>query len=115
MSGGAPPQSTVGVRRFDDETWTVATRSAPVVFQLILALLLVSTWLLSRWAVVNDAADPSRTAVLGATGIAVVVSLVVAITLLRGPSPRARGLGLSAAACAAIVLIGAVPYAFWLL
>jgi hypothetical protein len=109
VSEGSLPPSTIGARRFDDRAWTVATRSAPVVIQVVLGLLLVSTWLLGRWSLAP------RSAVLAATGIAMVVSLVVAAGLLGRGSPTARGLGLSAAACAAIVLIGAVPYAFWLL
>lgn len=115
MSDASLPPSTVRAQRFDDRTWTVATRSTPVVIQVILGLLLVSTWLLDRWSLVGDAAHASRVAVLGATGIAVVLSLGTAVGLLARDSAAARGIGLSTAACAAIVLIGALTYAFWLL
>lgn len=114
MSEASLPPSTVRARKFDDRTWTVATRSAPVVIQVILGLLLISTWLLGRWSVVADAEHAPRVAVLGATGIAVVFSLGVAVGLLFRDAGAARGVGLSTAACAAIVLIGAVTYAFWL-
>jgi hypothetical protein len=115
VSDASLPPSMVRARRLEDRTWTVATRSAPVVVQVILGLLLISTWLLGRWSLVADAAHASRVAVLGATGIAVVLSLGAAVGLFDRESAVARGLGLSTAACAAIVLIGAVAYAFWLL
>ena len=115
MSDASIPPSTVPAQRFDDRTWTVATRSAPVVVQVILGLLLISTWLLDRWSLVGDAAHASRVAVLGATGIAVVLSFGAAVGLLVRDSAAARGIGLSTAACAAIVLIGGLAYAFWLL
>ena len=115
MSNASVPPSTVHAQRFDDHTWTVAARSAPVVVQVILGLLLISTWLLGQWSLVADAAHASRVAVLGATGIAVVLSLGVAVGLLVRGSAAAKGLGLSTAACAAVVLIGAATYAFWLL
>ena len=115
MSEASLPPSTVRARGFDDRTWTVATRSAPVVIQVILGLLLISIWLLGRWSVVADTEHAPRVAVLGATGIAVVFSLGAAVGLLFRDTAAAKGIGLSAAACAAIVLIGAVTYAFWLL
>ena len=110
------PPSAIGSRRLDDRVWSVATRSSPVVIQLVIGTLLIATWLLGRWSFVSaDATDGPRSAVLGATGITVAISLIVAGALVRRSSSTARGLGLSTAACAAVALIGAIPYAFWLL
>jgi hypothetical protein len=78
-------------------------------------VLLVATWLLGRWPLISNTADAPRTEVLVATGIAVVVSVGVAAALFRRDSAMARGFGLSTAASAAVVLIGAIPYACWLL
>ncbi|WP_319449904.1 MULTISPECIES: hypothetical protein [unclassified Mycobacterium] len=108
-----PP--TVDSRRLDVRVWSIATRSSPVVIQFVLGVLLVATWLLGRWSLFSGAADAPRAEVLAATGIAVVLSVGVAAALFRRDSSMARGIGLSTAASAAVVLIGAIPYACWLL
>ncbi|MDT7758296.1 MAG: hypothetical protein QOH27_4194 [Mycobacterium sp.] len=102
-------------RRLDDRVWSVATRSSPVVIQFVLGVLLVATWLLRRWPLVSNTVDAPRAEVLVATGIAVAISVGVAVALFRRDSSMARGIGLSTAASAAVVLIGAIPYACWLL
>jgi dUTPase len=78
-------------------------------------VLLVATWLLGRWPLISNIVDAPRAEVLVATGIAVVISVGVAAALFRRDSSIARGIGLSTAASAAVVLIGAIPYACWLL
>jgi dUTPase len=78
-------------------------------------VLLVATWLLRRWPLVSNTVDAPRAEVLVATGIAVAISVGVAVALFRRDSSMARGIGLSTAASAAVVLIGAIPYACWLL
>jgi dUTPase len=78
-------------------------------------VLLVATWLLGRWPLISNIVDAPRAEVLVATGIAVVISVGVAAALFRQDSSMARGIGLSTAASAAVVLIGAIPYACWLL
>jgi hypothetical protein len=78
-------------------------------------VLLVATWLLGRWPLISNTVDAPRAEVLAAIGIAVVISVVVAAALFRRDSSIARGIGLSTAASAAVVLIGAIPYACWLL
>jgi hypothetical protein len=108
-----PP--TVDSRHLDDRVWSVATRSSPIVIQFVLAVLLVATWLLGRWPLISNIVDAPRAEVLVATGIAVVISVGVAAALFRRDSSIARGIGLSTAASAAVVLIGAIPYACWLL
>jgi hypothetical protein len=108
-----PP--TVDSRRLDDRVWSVATRSSPIVIQFVLGMLLVATWLLGRWPLISSTVDAPRAELLAATGIAVVISVGVAAALFRRHSSMARGIGLSTAASAAVVLIGAIPYACWLL
>jgi hypothetical protein len=114
VNGEALPP-IVDSRRLDDRVWSVATRSSPVVIQFVLSVLLVATWLLGRWSLLSDTVDAPRAEVLAATGIAVIISVGVAAALFRRDSSLARGIGLSTAASAAVVLIGAIPYACWLL
>jgi hypothetical protein len=114
VNGEALP-SIVDSRRLDDRVWSVATRSSPVVIQFVLGVLLVATWLLGRWSLLSDTVDAPRAEVLAATGIAVIISVGVAAALFRRDSSMAWGIGLSTAASAAVVLIGAIPYACWLL
>jgi hypothetical protein len=110
------PPIDVDSRRLDERVWTVATRSSPIVIQFVLCALLIATWLLGRWPPMSpDTADAPRWALVVATGITVVISLIVAAALFRRGSSTSRGIGLSTAASAAVTLIGAISYAFWLL
>lgn len=110
------PPTAVNSRPLDERVWSVATRSSPIVIQLVLGVLLIAMWLLGNWSSTgHDDAHAARLALLVATGITVVISLIVAAALLRRDSSTTRGIGLSTAASAAVTLIGAIPYAFWLL
>lgn len=95
-----------------DQMWTAATRSAPIVIQAVLAVLAVATWLWNESPAINH--EP-RAALLAGTASSVVLAAAVAAALYRRKSVAMRAIGLSTAASAAIVLIGAIPYAFWLL
>jgi hypothetical protein len=110
------PPTAVNSRPLDERVWSAATRSSPIVIQFVLGVLLIATWLLGSWSRTgHDGAHAPRLALLVATGITVVISVGVAAALIRRDSSTARGIGLSTAASAAIVVIGAIPYAFWLL
>lgn len=106
----APPSG-----RLDERTWSAATRSSPIVFQFVLCVLLVTTWLRGRWSLIHQTADPPRTALLLATAITVVSSLVVASSLHRQTSVTTSAIGISTAGSAAVILMGAVSYALWVL
>ena len=114
MNGRPAVSPGTGSRNLDERVWSVATRSAPIAVQFVLGVLLITSWLLNKWALSHVAFDAQRVALLAGTGVAVVISLAIATALLRRGSSTARGLGLSTAACAIVVLIGAIPYAFWL-
>jgi hypothetical protein len=110
------PPAVPDSRRLDERTWSVATRSSPIVIQLVIAVALLATWLLGRWSVSGDVFTHSLgAAVLVAVGLTAIGSFNVAAALFLRDSATARGVGLSAAACAAVALIGAIPYAIWLL
>ncbi|WP_445167508.1 hypothetical protein ACTXG7_27540 [Mycolicibacterium sp. Dal123E01] len=94
--------------------WVVSTRALPIMVQPVLGVLLTAMWLLGKAGIRNDTFEGLRTTLLLAAGITILVSLTVAGVLFTRKSPTARGVGLSAAASAAVVAIGAVTYAVWL-
>lgn len=100
----------------DAAAWRMATWSAPFVVQLTLAALLFAMWLLGKWPFETHSAHSGERAwMLASTVIAVLVSLLIGAVFLRSPSPRKRGLGLSIAASAVVVLIGGTIYAYLIL
>lgn len=94
----------------DSRVWATATWSAPLVTQLILALLIASAWLLGKWF-------PGPALPLFATSaVGVFVLCAVAMfVLIRSTSPRARGMALSVAGSYVVVLVGATLYGIWML
>lgn len=103
----------VGGRRLDERVWSVATRSGPVVIQFVLGLVLIAIWLLGKTPFVgrDDHAGESASIAM-AIAITVVIAVVVAGVLWTRSSSTARGIGLSVAASALIVLIGGVGVAY---
>ncbi len=101
----------VGSRRLNEQTRTVATRSALFVIPLVVGVLLIAMWLLRKWSITPSGERPT---LLVATGIAVAISLVAGGALSTRESSTTRGIGLSLVAAAAVVLIGGVAFAFWL-
>lgn len=101
---------------FDGRAWRTATWSAPLVVQLILALLLVAMQLLGKWPFeTHSAYAGERVWMLTATVLTTLVSVLVGAALLRSPSQRNRGLGLSTVACSAVVLAGGAAFAYLVL
>jgi len=94
----------------DSRAWATATRSAPLVTQLILAVLIVSAWLLGKWI-------PGPALPLFAVSAAGVFVLCAgtAFILIRSTSSRARGMALSVAGSYVVVLAGAAVYGTWML
>ncbi|WP_231996385.1 hypothetical protein [Mycobacterium scrofulaceum] len=101
---------------FDTRAWRTATWSAPFVVQVILAMLLVAMWLLGKWPFyTHNAYTGEREWMLTATVVTTIVSLLFGAALLRSPSPRSRGLGISTLSCSAVVLAGGTIFAFLVL
>ena len=94
----------------DSRAWATATWSAPLVTQLILALLIASAWVLGKWF-------PGPALPLFATSAAGVFVLcaVATFVLIRSTSSRARGMALSVAGSYVVVLGGATVYGIWML
>ena len=98
------------VGSLDSRAWATATWSAPLVTQLILALLIASAWVLGKWF-------PGPALPLFATSAAGVFVLcaVATFVLIRSTSSRARGMALSVAGSYVVVLVGAAVYGIWML
>ena len=94
----------------DSRAWATATWSAPLVTQLILAVLVTSAWLLGKWF--PGPALP----LFAASAVGVFVLCAVAtFVLIRSTSSRARGMALSVAGSYVVVLVGATVYGIWML
>lgn len=100
----------------DAAAWRTATWSAPLVVQLALAALLLAMWLLGKWPFETHSAHAGERAwMLTSTVVAASVSLVIGVAFLRSSSPRNRGLGLSVAASAVVIIVGGTIYAYLIL
>ena len=107
--------SVARIRHLDTQAWRTATWSAPFVVQLVVAALLILMWLLGKWPFAQHSTfEAERALLLTATGIAALGSLAISgVLLLTSRSSRGRGLAVSLAGSATVVLIGGVIYAFW--
>jgi hypothetical protein len=110
-----PMPSIVRLRHLDAHAWRTATWSAPFVVQLVLAALLILMWLLGKWPFAEHNTFEAGGALLfAATAIAALGSLAISgVLLLTSRSSRGRGLAVSLAGSATVVLIGGVIYDFW--
>lgn len=108
--------SSATAKFFDARAWRTATLSAPIVVQAVLSMLLIAMWLLGKWPF--DTHSPyagERAWMLTATVITTLMSLLLSALLLKSPSPRNRGLGMSVASCSGAVLIGGATFAYLIL
>ncbi|KUI34683.1 hypothetical protein AU195_09170 [Mycobacterium sp. IS-1496] len=95
----------------DYRTWSTATWSAPFITQLVLALVIVTSWLLGRWF---PGTAPVVLFVVS-SGAVFLLCAVLFTLLIKLASSRARGVALSVAGSFAVVLTGGLVYGFWIL
>ncbi|MBB3750610.1 peptidoglycan/LPS O-acetylase OafA/YrhL [Mycolicibacterium sp. BK634] len=100
--------------RLDDQTWKVATWSTPILFQLVCGVFLAAMLIATKLGFRDDTRVAEGHKILAATGVAVLIALIVAAPFLATRRPSLRGLALGTATAAAIFLIGALGYVFWL-
>jgi hypothetical protein len=113
---GEAVSPTAAAARLDERAWSAATRSAPITIQLVLGVLLITMWLLGKSSfLAHDTRAGERATLLVAIGITALIGLLAGGALVTRGSSTARGIGLSVAASAAVVLIGGAGYAFWIL
>lgn len=107
--------TSMSSRHWDERVWSVATRSAPLIIQLVLGVLFLAMWLLGKSAFVpQDTIENLRVTLLVATAIAFGVALAIGGVLVSRESSTARGIGLGVAVSGIVVLVGGVGYAFWI-
>lgn len=95
--------------------WRSATLSLPFLVQVVLGLELFLLWALGKSYFTTESGRSERTWVLTATTLNAIASLSLSAALLRSPSARKKGFGLSTAACSAAVWIGGAIYAYLVL
>jgi hypothetical protein len=98
----------------NERVWRVATLSGPIVIQLVLGVLLIAMWLLGKSSGALDTRGSESAISATAIGITCILSLAAVGVLVTRASSLARGIGLSVAASALIVLIGGVGVAYLL-
>lgn len=107
--------SPVGDRRLDERVWSVATISSAVVFQCVLGVLVISWRLLGgRSFAADDVVENFRMALLMASGIVLVIGLLIGGVLVTRSSPVLRGVGLSVAASGVVASLMGVMYVLWI-
>lgn len=98
------------LRGLDSRTWCTATWLVPLTTQVVLALVIMTSWLLGKWF-------PGAGGVpLFFASVAVVFSLCVmaVIVLARSSMSRAQGVALSIIGAYVVMLIGGGLYGFWI-
>jgi hypothetical protein len=100
--------------RLDDQTWKIATWSTPIMFQLVCCLFLAAMLTATKLGFHNNTRIAESHKVLAATGMAVLIALIMAAPLLAARRNTLRGLGLGTATAAVILLTGALGYVFLL-
>lgn len=103
--------TTSRLRDLDSRAWSVATWLAPLMTQIVLALVIVGSWLLGKWF------PGTAGAVLFLAGAAAtfIVCALAVLVLARSRTPRARGIALSIAGSYAVVVVGGVIYGLWII
>ena len=110
-----PVQGTpVHESRGNEPLWRVATLSGPIVIQFVFGVLLFAMWLLGKSSGALETRSSESQIIATAIGITCILSLAAVCVLATRASTIARGIGLSVAASALIVLIGGVGVAYLL-
>lgn len=98
-------------RDVDARAWSSATWATPFVTQLLLALVVATSWLCGK--VFVDVHGVLQ--FLSAAAVVLLVSAITCGALLRSASSRARGVALSVAGSYVVVFLGGIVYGFWVL
>lgn len=93
----------------DNGVWRTATRSAPIVVQVVFATAFGVGWLLGHFPI--DSHAGYRIMFAATFTITAFASLLIGAWLLRSQSPRRRGLGLAVGGSGLTLLAGGVPWA----
>ena len=97
------------IRMQDNVVWRTATRSLPVVIQIVFAAAFGVGWLLGHLPIESHAGY--RIMLAATFTITAFASLLIGAQFLRADSPRRRGLGLAVGGSGLALLAGGVPWA----
>jgi hypothetical protein len=102
------------LRDLDSSVWSTATWAAPFIVQLVLGATIIALCLSGKVPpyLTNSSYSGGPVWFLTVPAVTALVSVPISGLLLRSRSSRVRGIALSIAGSAAIVLIGAIVFAF---
>lgn len=98
------------IRDSDPAFWRSATRSAPIVVQIVLAAIIGIGWLAMSGSTLSYG-TAFRYLAAAAFIVSTAAALVAGSVLLRADSPRRRGVGLAVCGSAMVVFISGLFYA----
>ncbi len=99
------------LRGLDSRVWSTATWLSPLTTQLVLALVITTSWLLGKWF----PGTAGALLFLAGAVAALFVCAAAAVALVRSATSRAYGAAMSIAGAYVIVLVGGLVYGFWIL
>jgi hypothetical protein len=105
------------LRDLDTLAWSTATWTTPLIVQLVLGAMFIALWLLGKAApfMTHGSYSGERALLLTAAAVTALVSVAISGSLIMSRSSRVHGAAMSIAGSAAIVLIGSIGFAFWIL
>jgi hypothetical protein len=105
------------LRDLDSRAWSTATWAVPFMFQLVSGTMFIALWLLGKapYFMTHNAETGGRAWLLTAAAVTALIWVPVSGLLLMSRSSRVRGIGMGVAGSVAIVLIGTIVFAFWIL
>lgn len=98
------------IRDGDPDFWRTATRSAPLVVQVVLAPVIGLGWLWFNGGPLSYGTALSYLAT-AALIVPTAAALVIGAALLRAESPRRRGVGLAVCGSGVVMFISGLAYA----
>jgi hypothetical protein len=98
-------------RRLDSRVWSTASWLSPLTTQIVMALVIVTSWLVGKWL---PGTAPALLFLAGA-GADLLLCAAVALAFLGAGTFRAQGAAMSIAGAYGIVLVGGPIYGFWIL
>ncbi|MEO6793914.1 MAG: hypothetical protein ABI253_08625 [Mycobacterium sp.] len=98
------------IRDGDPDFWRTATRSAPLVVQVVLAAVIGIGWLLLSGCALSYGTAFHYLAT-AALIVPTAAALVIGAVMLRAESPRRHGVGLAVGGSAVVIFISGLAYA----
>lgn len=99
------------LRALDSRAWSTATWLAPLTTQIILALVILTSWTFGQ----RFLGSPALLQFFVGAAAVFIVCVVTAIPLVRTATPRAQGIAISIAGGYAVVMVGGLLYGFWIM